>query len=634
MNTYNLEETTTPSSGTYDLEDQSAPSQVASAPPQVASVSPQVTPNGEMEPWKYVGGMVQGAKREPGFMKKLEMIGTGAAKGSLEFTSNLLSLAERGLRLGGQPTIVPEAYKSWAEQKKQLDKEYEGPWTTVGQIGGELLSTAPAGAAMGAVSKAAQGLSTAGKYAANILGQAGVLTGLESQRYDPNNPDQLINTQAATEALKNPLTYTLPAVGTGLASWADKARQLTEARQILPSITPRDLPNAGIGQKISRQVFAPITDNAKSLPTDISNFVQQISSRPEAMNSKDLINYAANQMNGALKVMKLKGNLLWEKPFKEAGISDPQGLKDAVISAQDILQNSSIPAAADTINLLNKGIQKNTLTVEDAKNLQTTLGKAIINARNADKGGILNDTANQLEGKRDDIMNYIGDSLSPSDYKDFMAARQYSADLFALNKSSPKIRKAIQDEAASRKLIEDLLREKGTVNKSVGIDLLPEQGQKAVAAAKIAQIMENSNTSGHFDINKFLSQTADYTQVPEIVGSDTYKSLEGLNKYLSSINEGSGKWKSTAAALGALGAASGVATGTLSGAAIPLASYAAAAYIANKAPLKTIFGALTKNLPQSTYDHLVNSATNQLTRAGYIMSDGVLKHKDEENIND
>ena len=305
----------------------------------------------------------------------------------------------------------------------------------------------------------------------------------------------------------------------------------------------------------------------------------------------------------------------------------------------DVLKDSTIPAASDTIKLLQQGLRKGTMTVEDVKKLQSTLGKASVNAYNANVAGVLNDAGAALKQTKENLLDHIQGSLSPADMKDFSAARAYSAREFEMYRGAPQIQKAAESEINARKLIIGLIGEGEVTDKAKGLGILSEyapNGRKAIGAAKVAKALEESDEAGKINLGTFLNKTAKYTQTSKILGNDSYKSLQGLNKYLSALNNAapSGGKLGPASVLGAVGATAGagaLASGGIA-AAIPLATYAAATFAAQHSPLKTLLHAATKNLPTATYDLVVKNIEKHLTRAGYIMTpNGVLKRADEDD---
>ncbi len=593
---------------------------------------------------------VAAPKEQPSFLKKLDMINTGVDRGVKNFTLALMSKLPFGDRY--QNAIKAVDAQSTAEQKQNIDK-YSGYYPQGGEIAGETLATLPIGGALGKVAQGAQalgklaptGLKTATKYGSSALGGAGVLAGMESQKYDPENPGQLINTEAASNTLESPLSYAIPALGTKFSTWADASRNLGNAKEVLPNIMARNLKEPGASTTMSNMVFgipAALTGMGKQVKQvegigdDISNFIQKLAGTKEAQTADDLRGYSANIIQSTLKKMGRAEDKIWDAGFKTTPISDAQAVKDDVINAIDLLKTNKIPGYDAVVNSLSNGIRKGDMKVEDVKKLQTIMSGAAINAKGLE-GGIGNDLANNLSSIKDSLLNHIQNSLSPEAMKDFSAAREFSARKFDLFKQAPLLQKAINDETSAHKLVNTLISEGGVLPpKKAALSILSEGGRDKVAATKLQQALESSDNAGNINLDSFLKATSPYTQTKTILNKDAYSSLQGLNEYLKNINNASGGNKLGQAAIAGAGAslagAGAMSAGTL-GLAVPLVAYGAASFVANHSPLKTLLHAVTKNLPSATYDLVTKNIEKHLTRAGFLMSeDGVLKHKDEPVI--
>lgn len=593
-------------------------------------------------------------KVSPGFLKSLEMIGSGAAQGMLTFTGSLLSLAEKGLRGGGTPTTVPDAVQYWKDKNESDEKKYTGAGILqgAGQLPAEVLTTAPLGGPLGAVMKGAAkvgevlptGLKTLGKYGTSALGGAGVLAGMESQRYDPENPGQIANFDAAEEALKNPASYVMPMVGTKLSTWMDASRKLGEAKEVFPNIMARNLKEQGAGTTAANAIFGvpalfgfgKQVNQLKGINEDVTKFIQKISGTKGALTADNLTEYSANIMQSTLKKMERAEDKIWDKGFKSEYILTPKEVKDDVINAIDLLKTNKIPGYEAVVNSLDNGIRPGKMMrVEDVKKLQTIMSGAAINAKGLE-GGIGNDLANSLSNIKDSLLNHIQGSLSPAAMKDFSAARAFSANKFELFKNAPMLYKAINDTTNAHKLINTLTSEGGVLPpKKAALGILSKGGQDMIGATKLQQALEAADPthSGNLNLETFLAKTSDYTQNKFIQNKSSYEALQGLNKYLQNINEASQTgWRQVATG-GAVAstAAAGMLGAGATGLAVPLAAYSAATFVANHSPLKTLLHAVTKKLPNSTYDLVTKNIEKHLTRAGFLVSqDGILKHKDEK----
>jgi len=589
-------------------------------------------------------------KVEPGFFKKLDMINTGVHRGVTNFTFALLSKLPFGDRW--QDAIKAADANVEAEQQKNKDT-YTGYYPQGGEIAGEVLTTLPAGGALGALGKAATfvgkvaptGLKTLGKYGVSATGGAGVLAGMESQRYDPENPGQLVNSEAAGAALTNPLSYVLPAAATKLSTWAESAQKLGVAKEQFPNIMARNLKEPGITTKLSDSFFnipSALTGVGKQskqvqgIGDDISNFIMKQAGTKEAQTADNLRQYSANIMQSTLKKMGRAEDKMWDMGFKTTPISNIQGVKDDVINAIELLKTNKTPGYETVVNYLNNGIRKGEMKVEDVKKLQTLVSGAAVSAKGLE-GGVGNQLAGDLTNIKDSLLNHIQGSLSPEAMKDFSAARAFSANKFELFKQAPLLQKALNDEASAHKLVNALISEGGVIPpKKAALDILSGKGRDMVGATKLQQALESSDTAGHINLDSFLTKTSDFTQTSKVMNKDAYTSLQGLNKYIKTVNDSVNVGRMgqvlTGGALAA-GAGAGAVGAGAAGLALPLVAYGAASFVANHSPLKTLLYAATKNLPKSTMDLVNKNIEKHLTRAGYFMSrDGVLKHKDDKDV--
>jgi len=195
-------------------------------------------------------------KQEPDFMKKLDLINTGVHRGVTNFTLALMSK----LPLSDEWQKKIKSYNTEIGTEQQHNKDtYSGYYSHVGEAAGEMLITLPAGGALGGVIKGAKvvggvlptGLKTIGKYGSGSLLGAEVLAAVESQKYDPENPGQLINKKKVDEVLSNPLAYAFPAAATKLSVWSDAANKLGAAKERFPNSMARNVKESGITQKMS-----------------------------------------------------------------------------------------------------------------------------------------------------------------------------------------------------------------------------------------------------------------------------------------------------------------------------------------------------------------------------------------------
>lgn len=587
-------------------------------------------------------------KGKPSFLKKLDMINTGVHRGVTHFTYKLMSMVagEKGKE------AIKRADKKLQEEFEGNIEKYGAGYSKAGEVAGEVLATLPAGAGFGAVAKGASlaskaapyGLKTIAKYGTSAVGGAGLFAGLESQRYDPENPDQLINQEAAEKALSSPLSYAMPMLGTKLGTWMERSRQLQEARKVMPNILPRDVLEKGPTRKLSHQFFdslPALTGTGKriqqleSIGDDVHNLIRKISGGNDAITSKDLFKFSANKLQMGLKRLERGQAELWNKPFLKQKIANKLDLQDVGVDAINLVDEikSSIPLAARAKTQIEKILSKKDLQIDDLKNFQTVLGNMTSAVRKANAGGIGRELASDIGALRDKVMRIAESNLSKGDLKDFLAAKAYSANLFKMKESMPQIKKALTDEIAAKQIIKNIIGDSPKYPREKITGILSPRGQKAVQAAKIAEALESSIVDNRVNIDSFLKKTSEFTSVPEVLGSANYKMLEGINKYLSSINEAAnvGWWRQATLAAGA-GSQAVYGQGpssVVAGAALITAP--ATVWIANHPYLKQAFGALTKKLSSSAYQHLTNKIEQTLVRAGFYMGqDNTITHKDEE----
>lgn len=570
-------------------------------------------------------------RKEPGFMKKLDAINTGVHRGVTHFTYKLLSMipSEKGR------ANIKAADKRLDEEQQSNIEAGMGGYAKGGELAGEMLATLPVAGPLGGVMKGASalgkalpyGAKTLGKYGAAGVGGAGVLAGMESQRYDPENPGGLLNTEAAGRALESPLSYAMPMAGAKLGAWAEQSRKLQQGRQTIPQLLPRDVLEPGMTRKMSHRFFDSLPmvtgmgkriNQLESIGDDVQGVIQRLSGGNEALMSKNLIKYSGAKLQGALKRIKKGQTELWSKPFLKKPITDGVEVRDISREALDLIEEvkTAVPLAGRSQTLIDKTLRKGTLKVDDVKNVQSIIGDVISGVKKTNSGGVGRDLTKQLTDIRHRLMNPIQKSLQGEELKDFMAAREYSSRYYKMQEATPQLKKAMYDEIAARKLIGKVISDTETVDRKAVLGIMSPKGQQAAQAAKVAKALEQSDVDGKINLSSFINRTAEKTNTPELLG-DSYTAIKGLNKHLSSINEA------------VHGGGEGMVNKVMAAGA--LITYPAAAMFANHPPLKRIAGALTKNLSSSSYKYLSESLQKQLTRAGFLYGqDDVLSHKDEQ----
>lgn len=584
----------------------------------------------------------------PSFMKKLDMITTGVHRGVTHFTLKMMSLIPNE-KLRGR---IKEVDKNIQKAYEEDIKSYGGLYPKIGEVAGEMLATSPIIGPYGkllqgakAIGKAAPvGLKTLGKYGASALGGAGLSAATETQRYNPDNPGELLNTEAAGEALSNPASYLAPMVGTKLMAWGDKARALQEGREVVSNLLPRDLSQPGASRKLSQTIFDALpaitgmgkrTQQLESIGDDVGRLITGMASDAKAIKSKDLIGFAGRELQSGIASLKNGQKELWNKPFiKEAVPNGISAIKGPVNRGIAILEESGLPLSGSAVKMLKASLNKQKLTVGDVKNIQSVLGKAVSSINEGNYGGLGNQVAKELSATRAELFEPIRRSLSGSALKDFTAAREYSARVFQMEEAFPQLKTALRDEVAARKLIKSLISPTERFDKSKLMAINTSSGQKATKAARLAKALEDSNVGGKLSLSSFLKKTSEYTDMPELMG-DSYKAVQGLNKYLTVINEAN-QSKNLMRSL-TVGATVAGAAGYASSSEDPstaivgaLVTYPALLFAANNPWAKSAFGALTKDMSKSGFDYMMQRIGNNLSRFGYFLNNNSeLQHKDD-----
>ncbi len=232
------------------------------------------------------------------------------------------------------------------------------------------------------------------------------------------------------------------------------------------------------------------------------------------------------------------------------------------------------------------------------------------------------------------MLGHIRGSLSPEDQQAFTAATQFSAHKFDLFNQASQLKSAAVDVAASHKLVTSLVSEGGVLPpKQAVLGMLSPGAQDMVAALKIKKALEAATTAGRVNLDSFLTATGPDSQTGAILPKGAQNTLKGTQVYLKNIDDSQkvGWWRQ-AAMIGTAATAAGVGAYESNGwdKAIPLVSYMALTAIANHSPLKSIFGALTKELPTGTREALIKAAGTHLARLKFVISNhGVLTHEND-----
>lgn len=608
----------------------------------------------------------------PGFLKSVEMIASGAAQGSLEYTSRLMNMmgnisanatgsSSRGMffesKSPKEESLVTKGYKTW-EQKNEADaKKYHGAEVlqTVGSLPMELITTAPlSNPVFGAVSTVAKkageyaprGLKKIAEYGTAGAGGALGIAGLEGTQFNSDKPNEPFGFDQAAESLKDPLSYILPAAGQKVGNWMGTSRELQQLKKILPDATAADLENPNIVKSVKQAFFSPITNLAnqtkqmEGIGDAISKYIGELSgnivmeSGKAAKYSKDFKEVSGQQFNKALQSLKQGMDDMWLKPFRVAPIENPQDIKNIAIEAMDILKNSGIPTSQRSIQQINKGLQKDKFTVEDVKSVYSTIGDAA-----GDAYSLGNQTANsmgsELSALKNQMIDRVQAGLSPKDLKDFTAARTMSKQYYDTINESTKIKDALYSEINAKNLTKSIIGEAEALNKQNALGLTTPVGRNAIWATKLTDVLKKSGYEGADGINlkTFIDETRAASNLPELMG-DTYKAIEGLDVVLKNIYQSNqAKPSKLLGAIGSLGAVGAVGGAAASVGAMPamagVATYAALAGISKYSPLKSTLGLMTQKLSDSGYKRLTDVIERGLVTGGYFLTDdGVLDKSD------
>jgi hypothetical protein len=609
-----------------------------------------------LEPWQYQGGLVTGSKREPGFMKTLDMLNTGVHRGVTHFTLGLMSMLPFGDKY--QKAIKQVDSDVEAEQQKNI-KTYNSATPVVGEIGGELLATAPAGGLLGGVAKAANaladvaptGLKLLSRYGTSGVGGAGILSGTTALEYQGDQFDPAKATDKFKEGMLSPLNYVAPMAGQALGRYLDKSRALQKVTDEGTDVLPRDLKEKGPGRTLSYLFYdsLPMMTNMGrrvqqlgDIGESIGNVVRKISGTPEAMTSDDLINYAGKNLQMGLQGLKAKETLLWDKPFAKTLVSDVASVRDLGTQAQKILAETSLP----NVNRVNNQIQLildkgEKLTIDDVKKLRSHISKSASDAY-AQPGGTGYDIGKDLSELRNKLYEPMESSMGVNDLKDFKAATTFSKSQYELEDSLPAVKKAIKSEIEANKIIEGIIKDSVSFDKSKAMELMSEKGQRATKGAIVAKALESSASDTGVNLTAFLKKVAppEGTSTAEKLLGNEYQHIEGLAKHLSAINEAKrigsfGKFAAIGTGAGAaagLGVAASQGTGNSDwSTTAAMVSYPVMLMAANNPVLKRLLGASTRKLSDSTYKHINNKIQDIFTRAGYLYNeDGTMSKKGDD----
>ena len=647
--------------------------------------------------------------KQPGFMKTVDMLGTGALEGIAGYAAFMNKLTPDLVKLpngkGAVATGLAAGQKALADRSAEQQEMYPDSWSpTVGKFAGEMAATAPlAGPAFGGLMKSGEKIAELLPYSTKTVGkylfgyQAGQELGgvIAGTKQDPNKPDQLFNTEAYGIASDSMLSGILSMAGVKAGAWANKSRELNKIETALdkPAI-PRDFTGYAADElqnlkysptrKLSHLILdagsamtgtgARVKQMSEMLP-GLWKYTMQMAGKKEITYSSELLESVAGRVTNTLRKMKNHSNSLYNNGgFKEVKIKNPQEISDIAGDAVRALKDSEIPGASKAGNLISKTSSKlktsteeqlqsdsvrsylgssprvkDSITVDEVKSIQSLLSKAI--KKGYDEGGLLGDSAGELSKIKDQLYKPIMDSLDGKQLKNFNAAKTFYSKYKQTEEISPLLTKGINDELYAKKLAEKLISEAETVDEAALMGLLPKKGRQELVGAKVAKVLQEAGKTGQLNLNEVIGAMAPYKQAAKLANPktsffgqakppksvpETLKTMEGMRMYLQSVKEAEGVsfGRQGTIAVGMAGAMGG---GMLAGGPVGLAaaavSYPAMIWAANHPYLKRAFGAMTKDLSDSAYKHIVNKIQATISRSGFLIDDdGALKHKKEKAI--
>jgi len=652
---------------------------------------PSFDPSG-LEGWEYKGGLVAGTKRAPGFMKTLEQWGTGAALGGLKWggallLSNLEKIIPKSKTLGTDADSgTAKTYKALEQHAADLQDEYKGSGLLVGEIIGGMAGAAipgslytkgiQAGKAGASLLGSKLGLDRVAESSPQILKKAagftgktaenaGMLGAISGAEYDPENPGY--SAGKAIEAATDPVNLAIGAGGALASKYMQNVRDYAKVRKDLPSAFYMDTKEPGPWHSLTSMFLdAPYALVPKltargaqesAIKGDVSKWISGISGISGTTHFKDYAKFVSNKIQGTVKRLKKGEQQIWESggfkslPINKEGVE--QGSQIAS-QAMSLLEQNKVPLSGELKKVFSKliktesddsslaaiGIQKaKNITVNDIRNLQVELGGLASSYGKATSSAAEKQIAAQLQKIRSDLFQPIKGSIPADKQTAISEAIEYSRLNHEFFNSVPGVERAAKNDFAAKKIALQFLKESETFDKASLMNQLSTKGQSAAKAGWIANAFEKSTspTTGKLNLMKFTEHLKESSPTPEFLGTDLYKSVEGVSKVLQNIYESqkinwakqltmTGMAVGTAGALGVGGATIGGPDGVAAA-----MSYPALMIIAHNPVLKKTLGHFTKKLSDSTYKALVDVAQKQAQRAGIIFNaeTGEITHKDE-----
>lgn len=646
-------------------------------------------------PWETVGGRIttpDPRKKEPGFMKNMALIESSLAKGTLAMTGRIATAFERVLRLGGEPTAVPNAINYWTDKQKSLQDEYQySPVVQglagAGEVGAELVTTAPVSIPFKAVSAASAALGAGkailpglinkglpigtrklGEYATSVGGGAGILSGMSGLRASPGD-NRLFSPEQSKETLQNPASYALPMAATMVGNYLKSAQRFGQATEQFPGAIPRFTREKGPVKTALHLVFDSLpmlthmgkAFNQKELVGPaISEVIRKLARSSKTLNASDLTTNIARNVQAGYKKLQVEETRLWEQPgFKNVIITDSKSVLDITNQAKQIIKDTKLPTYGRARALLEEEISdispikskildttgrnfvlppSGNLTVNDVKNIQEVINKATQDAYKL--GGTGNEIGKTLGELRNKLFDPIQQSLSAKELEAFILAKTHSRGMYQLGDEFGNIVEATKKEAEAIKIAQSLAKDSYKFEAAKRGNLISDKGSQEVKALNVASAMEAAQDVEGMHLGKFLNHvdpTWGTSITKKILNPSEFDYLKGLTTYVRSMHQ--------ANKIGAAGRTIGLSVGLVSAAGIgagtaevsddnrgwaAVVTYPAMLFLSNHPVLKRFLGLSMRNISPSVSDHINKKIQDISIRAGYFLNErGALDIKEK-----
>lgn len=607
----------------------------------------------------------------PDFMTKLKAMGSSTAQGLAEWGTALTRFLP-GVK------VDDSAVKYWSDINKKYTSDFGGGISNYQAVGkaipdiaafalvdkGRSLLSAPIEAA-GAALKNVPGLNLLGKAVEKIgqgpsaIGEAapfysktalkyGSAAGrdltsfatVEGLKYDPENPDAGFNSDKALAMLENPSALAASAIGQKFSTYMNASRKLGQAKdlyspyatayQLKPQGPTRELEAKALGVLPNLFGIGKLVDQLRNVSNDTRTFVGKLLGNPEINRSIDAGELAGKHVQAALRRTKAAEDLAWENVPQQTLIQDSSAVKNSISNILDDLKTNT-PLDAKLLNPLKSFGNKDEFTSGDIKKIQTKVGSVLSRLYQHEDASLMSDVISRVKTEKDGLLNILQSNLDDAGNAALSKARTISAQNFDLMGISPLIPKAVKNGVAAQQIADKMISE-ATGGKAMSpvFDKLSPMGQNAVAKYKLLKALDqHTNPDGTIALDPFLKSTGELSNVKGLVDTDTYKTLQGFNKYLQGVSEAAhtGWWtQMTVAGTAGAGAMSQGGTPKLLATAVA-ATYPVLGFIANHSPMKSLLHAATRNLSDNTYNAVMKAVEKYLIRGGFYVHDGIMEKK-------